>query len=394
MKRIRAALELVAFTTLFAQAASAQLIRPEEIPGLLSRDNRAVQGAAQLRDAAEARRGFFVRSLVPSLLLEGGAETFETGPYPALSQGYGSAEIRLNFFRGGRDWLEAGARDADAEGAMAQASQVRGAELSEARRAYWQLVFLGEEIALLESALLQNTSHLASANKRIQRGLTTTTDRLEFEIQRSQIKEDLESARHLMKQTGIRFRAMLGLSRGHVDVLTLDRAPHEHEDAVREQALPIEDAAAGLPGVAVVRAEARAAQLRSLGQHRWWTPTLDGYAGYYVHTLRERDYLSEALRDDWAVGFRLSLSVDAIPSTMEARSASLRALALENFALQKARSERARFEVAQESMRHEHDLIHESEDRVAQGESYLRQTLGEYDRGLKMLPMSWPQACA
>jgi outer membrane protein TolC len=357
------------------------LIRPEDLPGLLAERNESVRGHSQLANAYDARTGYLVRSFLPSLNFEAASETFQTGPYPMVSQLYGSAEARINLFRGGRDLLENRVRAAEAQGVRAESDRSRSEEMIEARRAYWALVFLREQIATLEAALRSNASHLASANRRIQRGLTTDTDRLDFEIQRSQLKEELESARHLGKQTQIRLRAVLGFS-SDVEFDTIPMAPHEEEDALREASFQTDEFHQAL----AARSSAEISDYRRTQAHLWWLPTVDAYAGYYRYTLRERDYLSSALRDDTALGIRLTLNIDPVPAVSAARSASMEAEARNAIATQALRAGRSQLEVAQESMKHEHDLTHEAETRVAQGESYLAKTLSEYDRGLKNAP--------
>lgn len=362
------------------------VVRPEDLAGILSRQNQAVRSSHRLIEGAAARKGHLIRSFLPNLVLEGGVERFQTGPYPTRNEPYGSVELRANLFRGGKDLLEARVRDAEWLSAQSESALIRSHELGEARRSYWGLVYLGEEVSILEAALELNSKHLASANRRIDRGLATATDRLEFEIQRSQLKEDLESARHQMHQAQIRLRAVLGMGEGQgekdSEVETIRLAPHEHDDPLRERPVTSTE----LFEATLAQSVSTVTQLRGSQLRRWWMPSLDAYAGVYRYTLRDRDYLESPLLDDRVVGVRLSLALDPLQSMSDSRGAALRAEAMEGGALQRFHSERSRYRVAQESMKHEHDLIHEAEERIAQGSRYLSQTLDEYNRGLKNGP--------
>jgi outer membrane protein len=362
-------------------AAETLALAPEDLPRLLAERNQAVRGAAINAESFELRTGHLVRSYLPTLNLEGGGEHFQTGPYPNFSQLYGSAEARLNLFRGGKDLLEDGLRSAQSRAATAQARMTTAAQLAEARRAYWTLVFQREEVQILKAAIEENASHIASANRRIQRGLTTDTDRLDFELQASELKEDLESVTHQTKQTQIRLRAALGIAED-VEIKTVESTPHEHDEELLTVGLDAE----AQHDISFLKANFEVARKEGSQLSRWWLPSVDAYAGVYLYTLRDRDYLAQGLRDDRVLGLRLTLNLEGFTAANAARAAAMRADGLESEAAQRTRDLRARLQVTQEEMKHEHELTHGAEERVKRGKVYLSRTLSEYDRGVKNGP--------
>ncbi|MBL7716563.1 MAG: TolC family protein [Bdellovibrionales bacterium] len=381
-KNFRLAILLLFFTATSALGASSLEVKPDDLPKLLSDRNQNVRGSALMVDAAEAKTGHLARSYLPTLNFEVGGETFQTGSYPTKTEPYGLLEAKLNLFRGGKDLLEERINRAQVRLADAQSKQVTSAELVNTRKLYWTLVFQREEILILKDALEQNEKNLNAANRRIQRGLTSDTDRLDFEINRDQLKEDIKSLEHEAELTQIKLRALLALSED-VEIKTLAVIPHDHD----EELLKTKFQGEGNFHVETVKASGEVSENQSARENRWWTPTLDLYAGYYLYTLRDRDYLSIGQRDDRVAGIRLTFQLfDGFQAKSIASSYSIQAQAYENQAIQKRRDTEADFTLAKEEMQHMHELIHQAEKRIEQGKLYLSKTLSEYDRGVKNSP--------
>lgn len=365
-----------------AAHATEMELKFEDLPGLLKARNSGVAAGEILSRSASLRTGHLVRSSLPVIEAVGGAESFRTGNHGARTQPYGFVEARLNLFRGGRDLLEERTRQAQTELASTEAMQVFRKSLSEARKLYWRLVYEREVITVLQDALVQTDRNLLAANRRIQRGLTTETDRLDFEISRDSLRDEIESFRHESVMTQISLRALLSLPED-TEFKTAQRIPHEHDESLLKR-----DPDAGTyPEVAALDLSARIHQTQGARNSRWWTPTLDAYGGYYLYTLREREFTDQNLRTDAAVGLRLTLHLfDGFQSAREASAQSLHAEALGSRAAQEARLARSRLKVSQEELKHAHELIHALEERVKQSEEYYSKTLSEYDRGVKNSP--------
>ena len=372
------ALIVVSVSASRAEAAATR-VEFADIPRLVQERNQAVSGAALQLEAAKAREGSLARSFLPSAALDAGLERFQTGRYPDDTQPYGAAEARINLFRGGRDYWNERRLEGLSSEAAARSSEDLTHQVAEARRAFLKLVHAREMGSVVRDAQTENQRLLERADRRIKRGLATETDRLEFEIGASQLTEDDESYGHSELQLKLRLAALLGLPEG-TEIGTPLKLEHVHDDALLTRPFdPSRHREAALLAAqgASARAESKAASL-------WWAPSLDAYAGKYLYTLRERDYLAANLRDDFAVGGKLSLRLfDGGAERAEARSKRLEADGAERKLAQRRMDLQARVRVIEEDLKHDHELVHFAEERIAMAGRYLKSTLDEYDRGVK-----------
>lgn len=349
----------------------------EDLPGLVASQNQAVKGANALVESAEKRTGHFARSYYPHLRLAVGGESFETGDYRARSEPYGEAEARINLFRGGRDRLEERIRRARTEAASASAQKAYRDELHKARAIFWDLAFNREMIQVLTEAAEENRKILASANRRIKQGLVTPTDRLEFEIHGTELKEEIESLKHGVVLLEAALAPLVGKPAGTAFHAS-SAIPHHHDESLLAAAV------AAHPEVQSLRTSLAAANLQRTEAARWWTPSLDLYGGKYLYTLRERDYADREDRDDAAAGVRLSLYLfDGWESRADARAHERQARGLDAQARYREAAVQAELFIAKEDLKHDHELILFSEEKIRQARQHLARSLDEYDRGVK-----------
>lgn len=368
--------------TVNAWAVETLRLQHEDLPRLVQGKNQSVSGTKLMTEASEQRTGHLVRSFLPSVRAHAGGETFQTGPYGTMTQPFGALEARVNLYQGGRDALEEDIRKGQVTLSNAIERRTFQSELKEARRTFWNLIFVREMIAILKDAKTQNETNLSAATRRISRGLTGKTDRLEFEINSSRIREDIASLEHEDLMVEIKLASVLGLPLD-TQFETPQVAPHEHH----EQETTMKLAAETNQEVQSLQANSQIASAQKGINQRWWMPSLDVYSEYALFTLREREYLSLQDRNDIAVGVRLTLNLfDGLQSKNAASTFAIQAEGLGQQASQKARAVEAEFRIAQEEMKHDHELIHEAERRIEQGKVYLASTLDEYDRGVKNSP--------
>lgn len=367
-----------------AQRAAADTLNLafEDLPRLVAENNRNVRAVRQAAEAARGRTGFAQRSFLPHLAAEAGQETFKTGVYDQRSQPYGGVEASLNLFRGGRDSLEENVREGQAKLAETLAKKLQIEELAKARKIYWRLAMNGELIASLEDAKARNEKVLESAQRRINRGLTTDTDRLEFEMYGLELQEEIESLTHEMLLLELELAPVLGQLEG-TRFATVKAIPHQHDDELLSQ----EPQPGNMPDVATAREQASLAKFQGSLAARGWTPALDIYAGHHLYTFREREYVLQSERDDQVAGIRLKMALfDGLEPRAAARAFRKQSEAYRNQADHQSETVRARVRIAQEDMKHEDELIHSSERRIELGKKYLALTLDEYDRGVKNSP--------
>ncbi len=364
------------------QAAESIKVSFDDLPKIVSERNQHVNAARFILKSSEALTGHLARSTLPTLEAHVGAESFRTGPYPATSEPYSGAEIRWNLFRGGRDVLEEQAREAQVLGSQASFERVKLEELSKARRAFWELVYQREVAAFLSEALQQNEANLAAAKKRVNAGLATDTDRIEFEIHQIQLEQDLAKMRLGSENSQRTLSILLGRSED-TTINTEVQIPHHHDDEL----LNVKFDASAHREVRTTQADSEVAQNQKRQANRWWTPQLDLYASYSLSTLREREYLDQADRVEPVAGVRLSFNLfDGLQARTQGTALGLQAEGLENQAAQTARELAAQFEGARQELALTHDLIHAAEMSVKLVTTYLKRTQSEYARGVKDSP--------
>lgn len=362
-----------------ALASSTISISADDLSRLVRSKNQNVSGSEAMTEAARARTGHLVRSYLPTLKAEVGGKSFKTGPHSTMNQPYGEAEVRVNLFRGGKDRLEEKIRQSQTSVAQAEEKKTFEAEITEARKLYWNMVFRREMTTTLKGVLDQNEKYLELANRRISRGLSTETDRLDFEIHRSQLNEEIESLNHELMLLQIQLTAVLGLDSG-TQLKTGMKIDHLHDDVLLSSKFD----AAKYPEVEALRENFEATAIKKTQTNRWWVPSLDIYGGYYLHTFREREYFFQDLRDDTVLGLKLTFDLfDGLQSKTAANALAYQASGYELQARQRERSVQAQVEVSKEDMKYDHVLIHQSEERIEQGAKYLSRTLDEYGRGVK-----------
>ena len=354
----------------------------EDLPKLLLERNQNIQGSQLTVQASEKRTGHLVRSYLPTLLFDAGGEHFQTGSYPIRTEPYAFLETRLNVFRGGKDALEENIRQSYVRLTHAQAQRTLIEELTDARKIFWHLIFQREIVQILKEALNENEKNLASAKRRTQRGLTSDTDQLDFEINRDVLNEEIGSLEHDVELTQIKLRSFFSWSDEKI-IQTLNHIPHDHDEALLKMEIPAESN----PEVSWMKANSEISLNQGNQANRWWTPSVDIYAGYYLYTLRDRDYVDITRRDDTIAGIRLSFPLfDGLQSKHLASALSLQSEALDMQARQKEKTIQARLKIAKEEIKHHHELTHVAESRIEMGVKYFQKTLSEYDRGIKNSP--------
>ncbi len=354
----------------------------EDLPKLVEERNLHVSGAKAFVHASEKGTGHLARSFLPTLEAYVGGETFRTGPFSTTSQAYGGAEVRWNVYRGGVDLLEERVREARLRGSQASFDRVRFEEISKARRAYWELVYQREVVELLVDAQRQNESNLVAARKRIAAGLATDTDRIEFEMYRVAVDQDLARMKLGSANSQRTLSILLGLSENAL-IQTDSRIPHQHDDAF----LSAKFYAQGHRDVTATEANEEVAESQRVQAYRWWTPQLDVYASYSLYTLRERDFLDQSERFEPVAGVRLRFNFfDGLQSRTQGAALSLQSEGFANQAKQTTRELSALFSGAKQELVLTHDLIHTAEKSIEQAAQYLERTQSEYARGVKNSP--------
>jgi outer membrane protein len=362
-----------------ASNAGSLSISFNDLPRLVNERNEHSKGAKSIADSAKVRTGHLFRSYMPSIALKAGQEQFSTGNRPDRSEPYGGVEARINVFNSGKDRLENMIRNEEFVSADAVATATVRDELAKARKIYWQLISQKEIITLFENAAAANDKYLGAANKRIKAGIATEVDRIEFEMAKVEIEQDLARAR-LQKQNLDRdLRALLALP-DTIVIETVAVVDHQHEDQILRAVF---DAQAD-PSLQTEKAESELADLQFRKARLEWLPSIDVIGSRSLHTFREREFEKQDDRWESVVGVQLSMQlVDGWNSQNESAAQKMRAEGLRKQHRQSANEFKSAFDGAKASLELNHQLIHNSEQIIEKGRRYMSRTLDEYRRGAK-----------
>lgn len=342
-------------------------------------ENLSILGQGKSVESEKVKRGYLGRSFLPSLILEFGQERFQTGRYKTFSNPYGMLEARINLFRGGRDKIETNIRDLNARISEYNRSSAVRDQLNKVRKVQWQIIYNNELIKILETEQDQNSKIRSQADRRARSGVATRTDTLEFNIYSSELEEGLESLQHENKILKISLLPLLGLN-SEAELQFQDDLLHEHDDELLSKNFQ----PANYPQVASMKAEYESFQLQKRSNNLWWTPSLDVYGGYYLYTLRDRDYLAIDARDDRVIGARVTFQLfDGLKSYNQASASHYQAESKRLQGQYLEKQTEAQYLMLKEDLLHTHEVMHYIEDRIKKSKDYLRLTLNEYDRGVK-----------
>lgn len=366
---------LLSFSSLALNAA----IDDQGLSQKVSSGNLSIKGQSQTVESEKVKTGYLGRSFVPSLILEVGQERFQTGTYKQYNNPYGMLEARLNLFRGGRDLIESDIRKLNLKISEFNQSMAFRHQLNKVRKIQWQIIYNTELVSILEAERDQNTKIKGQAERRARSGVATRSDTLEFTIYDSELEEGIESLNHENKILKIGLLPLLGVE-NEQELQFDNKLSHQHDDAFVSSLF----SANKHPAVVSTKSEYEGYKLQKRASQLWWTPKVDIYAGHYLYTLRDRDYLAQRERDDNVIGVRLTMDLfDGFKSTNQASAVHYQAEAkrLQGQFLEKQTE--ADYSMLREDLLHTHEVMHYVEDRIKKSKDYLKVTLSEYDRGVK-----------
>ncbi len=345
----------------------------------ITTDNLSLRGQNQAVESEKVRRGHLGRSFLPSLTLELGQEKFQTGKYQRYTNPYGMLEARMNLFRGGRDQIESQIRELNLRIAESTRSTAFREQLNKVRKFQWEIIYNQELLKLLEKEMKQNISIREQAERRAKSGVATRSDTLEFNIYSLELEEMFESLKHENKILRVGILPLLNLD-SDSELTFPDVLVHDHDDGLMAKTFDVKKH----PSVQSRNSEYETSLLQKRSSNLWWTPSLDLYGGYYLYTLRDRDYLAIRQRDDTVIGARITFELfDGGRSYNQGTASHYQAEAknLQTQFLEKQTA--AEYLMLKEDLLHTHEVMHYVEERIKKSQDYLKVTLQEYDRGVK-----------
>lgn len=348
------------------------------LKAMIEAGNEKIRASKHLAFAARHRVRDTGRFFLPSLDISAAQETFRLGPESARTQPEYGVEARVNIFNGGKDRLRSQAHRVSTKRHEAETKIVATEQVGAGRELYWRILYAAATADLLREALASNKENLLAADRRIKSGVATISDRLEFEMNQSELSREL--ARTELEKRSLERDLLVLLGREPTDRLILkgtlshdDRWEVElqhthadHEFLVRPSHLRGEEA----------RLEARAAT-------RSWLPKVDVYAAWLDLNQRSEDSTPDG-RTDRVIGIRASMSLlDGFNSRGEAAALREEATSAGLLASHLAKETEAHVAREFQDLHLLHSRVHEEDENIKRARTYYQLTQSGYTRGVK-----------
>lgn len=364
-----------------APGATGRVVTFDDLPELIRERNENVQAAEASLRAARARTGFLTRSFFPQISGSIGNEELETGSTPSERKNFWAIVAKINLYRGGRDQLENEIRKSDEKRAQADYAVEVHSELKEARQVYWKLIAIGEMIADRKQAFERNESFIKGSRRRAGAGVATNADALQFELQKSLLRQDLKMLD--LEENRLRNQLAVAIGLDENEQLQINGG---FQHPPEEPALAEHDANDS-PEVKRLISIQTTEILRRDQASRGWLPNLDLYSKYGVPSLD--DAYETALRQDHELSLGVVLTLDfsaGLEARTEARAHDHETLAIGKRAAHRLREVKAKVHEFRRDLKLLHELIHDADRDVEQAERFLSLTRSEYARGVKSAP--------
>ncbi len=349
----------------------------DQLPGLVEVAPATKAEAAEVR-AAEARTGYFGRSLQPRIEAgafgvvrsfadpEGVLEPIDRRTTGAETEG----SVSLNLWRAGRDRARNSSLNELASSQRAQAAQARADRLLAARRAWLEGWLQQGATELLTATIALTRADRERANRKAERGLTTTTDVTEFDLRVLALEHQAAETGERLRSATAELAALLGLSGDNV---TLGQPPVDHPP------VPEAPASVGLTELSLSgTGRSLASESRSVGA--WPYPEI-GVSGTAGQGGDWRGFPAEQVVSG-RLGLTLSLW-DGGSARVERRALAEQAEALNHSAAGAAAGRQAHLGLIAYQLQLWQERLPKLDERVNLAETFRKNVSEEYLRGVK-----------
>ena len=377
-----ASLLLFAFLPKTLAAGERVLVKYDELSALIQKNSKDVRAAELLVEASNARQGFEVRARYPQLDLESGLRGLRERDGSGENAPFFKVEGSVNLYRGNRDALKDRLQEKETAIRKEEIQLVRSSQLSLARKLFVKLASVRELQKAWAVAMKVALDKKKSSKVKVNAGLATNTDLLEFELHESSLKREKRNLDKEDHELSNKLRILLGLKE-ETDISldkTFSRPPEPKEGDYR---LAIESH----PAIRKLSLQADQAQTLAASAPGKWAPDVSLFASYEEVLQGEKDEPGSLPKRDFSTGIRVSVQLaDNLSGQSEATAKRLESAAIELQKQQSAQQVQAVFHEHLHDMKVLYDLIRDSDAQVVKARKYLKQASDEYERGVKNGP--------
>jgi len=357
-------------------------VNSSNLKELLDQKSARIAAAKLQAEAANERKGYFFRSFLPDIEIYGAQEDFKSGTRDRMSQPLYGAEAKLNLFNGGRDWAQADVREKRAEQLKYHLMRVQSEELEKTRILYWEVLYLKEKIELQKAATEINERNFKAAVRRLNSGVGTESDRIEFEMHRIVLKQEFEEATLQLNNRLRELAAILNLDDAS-DIKITETLQHEHDykDLLQHKVKDHEFLYKESELLSNI------SDLEARNKKHSWIPSIDAFATYNQYNQREVDLPDASERTESVVGLKAAIKFSSVfENSREAKALKQEALGLAKVSEQQKYEIHVHVENEMAELDLLHSQVHLAEENIKLAEKYYKLTESEYSRGVKNSP--------
>lgn len=362
-----------------SQISVGKTVEFDDLPQLIQNQNLGIQGNQKFTDAAKSKTNHLGRSFLPQIQAYGGGEIFQTLNQPKKSQPTAGIEGKINLLEGGRDAIEESIRKNTAKLKNTETQQKYFTELYRARELFVEILFFKEIQSFHKEAFQRNQRNINLVKQRIDAGLTTQTDKIDFEIEQNNLQQELALIDEELEHSFEDLQTILGFSLDK-NINIKGKLDHQHHDPIFKAKFEPESHIE----IALLENISKDLALRKKKENLWWAPSLDIYSGYHLYSFRKKEETSIAHRDEFVAGVKLKMNLfDGLKSQNQAKSLKLKQKGIDLLSQQKKKEVEVHFRELKHTLQVRHDLTHQADEAVVQTKTFLELTQEEYERGIK-----------
>jgi outer membrane protein TolC len=360
--------------------AYGEVVTFEDLATLIQANNRLVKAAGSTVNAYNERSPYLAQSFLPNFTASTGRQLLEKSSTSGMTTGQAyRLETYINLYNGSRDRLEEQVRRDFIDVATSELIKESSQQLLAARRYFWQILAIKSLIDLYDEAITGTESYTKSAKKRIDHGIATRSDLVQFELHTDTLQQDQKRLLLELDIAKSQLAVLIG-SRDHVSLElkgNLGHPSHEPPDLTGSHLVSNPDVSLLKGRVETLRHQADQLQTS-------WRPQLDIFSDFGQPTYIDRDGRVGTDRQEWFLGLRLRLDLaDAVTDQRESQARLSQAFATEL----KLEDHKAKLNAFVHELQSElplrHELLHDAARNQQRAEDLLKLIADEYNRGIR-----------